>query len=236
MVVNIALIDGDNNFVKEINGFIRRFNRETGNECRVTHFSSGLDFISDYQPVFDVVMLDITLPMMDGLEVARRLRAMDEDIPIVFATSMVQMAIKGYEVNALDFLAKPIAYVTFNQRLQKVLEYLQKHSDHAVVLKVNGACKKVPTRDIKYIEVFGHFLIYHLLKEDIQIRGTLSKVEEALAPCNFLRCSDCFLINLRYVRGFTATSVFIDDKTFPISRRKKKEFKERLATFLGSGK
>ena len=235
MVVNIALIDGDNNFVKEINGFIRRFNKKTGNECRVTHFNNGLDIISDYQPVFDIVMLDIMLPMMDGLEVARRLRAVDKDIPILFATNMAQMAIKGYEVNALDFLVKPIGYSTFAQKLQKAIDHVNTHSDHAVILKVNGGCKKVSTRDIKYIEVFGHFLIYHLLKEDIQIRGTLSKVEEALTPFNFLRCSDCYLINLRYVSGFTATSVFIDEKTFPISRRKKKEFKERLANFLSGG-
>lgn len=232
MVVKIAWIDGDKNFAKEINNFIRRFNTETGNECALTYFNNGLDFISDYQPIFDIVVLDIALPLMDGLEVARRLRAIDKDVPIIFATSMAQMAIKGYEVNALDFLVKPIAYATFAQRLQKALDYVHTHGDHAVVLKMNGGCRKISARDIKYIEVFGHFLIYHLLKEEIQVRGSLSKAEEELAPFNFLRCNDCYLINLRYVNGFSTSSIFIDEQTFPISRRKKKEFKEKLTDFL----
>ena len=221
MVVKIAWIDGDKNFAKEINNFIRRFNTETGNECALTYFNNGLDFISDYQPVFDVVVLDIALPLMDGLEVARRLRAIDKDVPIIFATSI---------------LAKPIAYATFAQRLQKALDYVRTHGDHAVVLKMNGVCRKISARDIKYIEVFGHFLIYHLLKEEIQVRGSLSKAEEELAPFNFLRCSDCYLINLRYVNGFSTSSIFIDEKTFPISRRKKKEFKEKLTNFLVGSK
>lgn len=234
-MIHIALVEDDDKFVKTVEGFINRFNNEMKAQCNLTRFKNGLDFISSYQPVYDMVLLDIEMPLMDGMETAFRLRAIEEDIPILFVTNMAQMAIKGYEVNALDFMVKPVGYLTFVQKLQKAIDHVRTHSAHAVVLKMKDGCKKVSTRDIKYVEVFGHFLIYHLVKEDIQVRGTLSKVEEELAPFNFIRSSDCYLVNLRYVTGFTSNTIQIDNNEFPISRRKKKEFKERLTNFLGGG-
>lgn len=235
-MIKIALIDDDDNFVEQINQFINRFKQETGTECVLSRYTNGMDFVSDYNPIYDIIFLDIEMPMMDGMETAMRLRQMDQDVPIIFVTNMMQMAIKGYEVKALDFMVKPITYINFAQKLKKAIAYVRLNYNHNVVLKTQDGFKKMPIRDVKYVEVFGHSLIYHTQQGDIQVRGVLSQVESELESYSFLRCSNCFLVNLRYVENFTPTSVEIDGVELPISRRKKKEFTEGLTDYLGGGK
>ena len=165
-MIKIALVDNDNQFAGQMKFLVDCFVEETGIECALTRFSSGVDFISDYNPVYDLVFLDIDMPLMDGLETAKRLRRVDQDLPIIFVTNMLQMAIRGYEVNALDFIVKPLNYCTFEQKMKKALEYIKRNNYHSLVLKTSDGFKRVYIRDIKYIEVFGHSLIYHTIQED----------------------------------------------------------------------
>lgn len=235
-MIKIALVDDDESFVEQVNRFINRFMQETQTECVLSRYTNGMDFVSDYNPIYDIIFLDIEMPMMDGMETAMRLRQMDQDVPIIFVTNMMQMAIKGYEVKALDFMVKPITYLNFAQKLQKAIDYVQKNYNHNIVLKLQDGFKKMPIRDVKYVEVFGHSLIYHTQQGDIKVRGVLSQVESELESYSFLRCSNCFLVNLRYVDNFTSTSVEIGSVELPVSRRKKKEFTERLTDYLGGGR
>ena len=149
----------------------------------------------------------------------------------------MKTAIRGYEVDALDFMVKPVNYARFSQALKKAVAYLEKHGGHAMVLKLPDGIKKIQAKDVKYIEVMGHFLVYHTQEGSFQSRGSLSQVEEALAlykdKYNFIRCNSCFLVNLRYVKGFTPTSIEINGIELPISRRKKKAFMEELIQYFG---
>lgn len=235
-MIKIALVDDDDGFVEQINRFIHRFIEETEIKCSLTRYTSGIDFVSEYNPIYDIVLLDIDMPMMDGMETAVRLRQIDKDVPVIFVTNMMQMAVRGYEVRALDFIVKPITYLSFAQKMKKAIDFAERNNNHGFVLKMQDGFKKVQVRDIKYVEVFGHSLIYHTQQGDIKVRGVLSQVESELETYSFLRCSNCFLVNLRYVDNFTSTSVEVDGVELPISRRKKKEFAEGLTDYLGGGR
>ncbi len=234
--MRIVIVDADKNFVEQIKEYVKRFMDETGIDCTLARYSSGVDFISDFNAVFDVVFMETELSIMDGIETASRLRQIDMNIPIIFMTNATHMAIRGYEVGALDFVAKPVSYPTFTQKLKKALVHTQKNNNYSLILKMPDGFKRIYVRDIKYIEVFGHFLIYHTKHGDVQVRGSLVELEKELERYYFIRCSNCFLVNLRHVEGFTATTVEIDGLKLPISRRKKKEFAEQLSSYLGGGK
>lgn len=235
-MIKIAIIDDENAFVEQIRGYLQRFVGETGTECSLTPFTSGVDFISDYSPLYDIVFMDIEMPIMNGMETAQKLRQVDQDIPIVFMTNMAQMAIKGYEVNALDFMVKPISYMSFAQKLKKAVDYIKKNDNFSLALKTKEGFRRVYARDIRYIEVFGHFLIYHTMNEDLEVRGVLSQAADEMEPYGFLRCSNCFLVNLHYVETFDSNTVSIGGMKLPISRRRKKDFSEQLANYFGGGK
>jgi DNA-binding LytR/AlgR family response regulator len=94
---------------------------------------------------------------------------------------------------------------------------------------------RISIRDIMYVEVLGHNLIYHLREDEITVRGQLTKLEEELEPYNFSRCNDCLLINLRQVTGLSTGYVSVGEYKLPISRRRKKTFLEALNNYLGGG-
>ena len=81
-----------------------------------------MDILENYRPVYDIVFLDVEMKHLDGMETARRIRALDADVVLIFITNMAQYAIKGYAVGALDYVLKPVPYFAFSQQLQKAVD------------------------------------------------------------------------------------------------------------------
>ena len=98
-----------------------------------------MDFLEAYRPDFDLVFLDIELPLLNGIETARRLRELDSVVALVFITNMEQYAVNGYEVDALDFVVKPINYYRFSSMMRKALRIIARKEEKALPYpKANG--------------------------------------------------------------------------------------------------
>ena len=232
-MIRIAIVEDEKSAAEKIEGYIQQFSKEKNIECEVTYFTNGIDFVSDYRSLFDIVLLDIEMPHMDGLETAKRLRQIDQNVCIIFVTNMAQYAIKGYEVSALDFMVKPVKYFDFFVKLQKAISYVEANSDFSLVLETKDSIRKVSVREIRYVEVYDHWLIFHLAKENVTVRGKIKDMEETLSAHNFSRCHNCYLINLKCVTELTANYVVVAGEEIQVSRRRRKEFSERLTNFLG---
>ena len=124
-MIKVALVDNDRAFSFQIDGFIHRFMKEMNIDCEIVQYDNEIDFISDYLPIFDVIFINESLENLHGIDVAKRLRLIDEKIPIIFFADTAEAAIKGYEVNALDFIIKPVKYVSFIPKLKKLLAYFK---------------------------------------------------------------------------------------------------------------
>ena len=190
----------------------------------------GRDKIVYLKP--DVITLDIEMPRMDGMEAASQIRKTNSSAIIIFITSLAQYAYKGYEVEALDYMVKPITYATFSLRMQKVL-LKTKCSDTR--LKIGGITKQrfVPVRDIYYIESLGHNLTYHT-KEGVfseNTRQSLKKLESTLADYGFAKVSGSVIVSLRYVKRIKGNIVEMPDGTVEITRTMKDSFLSELLRF-----
>lgn len=234
-MVRIAIVDDDEEYRVQEREFIERYSEETGEQFEISYFNSGMDFITDYSPVYDIVFMDIEMPLMSGMETAKKLRERDDKICIIFITRMAKYAIEGYSVNAIDFVVKPIKFGNYIDKLKKALKYVDSRKEKEIVLKRDSNYIRVPVSSIYYVIKDKNYLVYNTVKGKITLRGTMKNVEEELAGCSFSICNSGCIVNLGYVQQVTQNSVLINGEEFPISRRRYKELKKEMFDYLRQG-
>lgn len=222
-MIRVAVVDDEKVCTDTLTEYLKRYEKQTGEKIAVSAFNQSIDFVSDYRPEYDVIFLDIEMPLLNGLQSAKKIRAMDDVVCIVFVTNMAQYAIKGYEVQAFDFVVKPIKYDAFRLKMKKIVDLVKEKETEEVVINSAGTIMRIKLKDVLYVEVMGHSLVYHMADgKEYTCPGQLSSTEEQLKKHNFSRCNNCYLVNLRRVTSITATDVVVGDVPVQISRRRKK--------------
>lgn len=233
-MLRIAVVEDDAGQAGQLVQYLERYGTENGEDIRSTVFRDGLDIVEDYQPVWDIILLDIEMPLLDGMTAAERIRALDPTVILIFITNMAQYAIKGYEVNALDFVLKPVNYYAFRMKLHKASRVLGERSTASVLVHADGGTRKLPISSLRYIEVRDHRLIYHSTEGDFALFGSLKELESSLGQ-NFARCNHCYLVHLRFVDGVQGDSVLVGEDALKISRTRKKAFMQQLSDYYRFG-
>ena len=239
--MEIALIDDEKTVSDLISEYLTRYEAEhpEAGAFRLTAYVSAHDFLAAYQWQFDLILMDIELDDLSGMEAARLLRKKDPEVLLFFLTNLAQYAVEGYEVDAADFMVKPVSYEAFSFKLEKALRLRAKRGGRQLRLQSGARSVRVSSETILYVEVRNHDLIYHLgaggaKKEDISLRATLKSAEETLEGLPFAKCNSCYLVNLREVYavdGFTLT--LTDESTLQISRNRRAGFLQEYTRFLG---
>ena len=230
--MNIFICDDNEADIAQIRSYTKIYFAMEPYDPLVKGFTSGDDLLND--PLIpDIVFLDIEMPHMDGMTAARKLREKDTGIKIIFVTNMAQYAIHGYEVDAVDFIVKPISYYVFVDKLKKALRYLNLNKEKMVVVHGNGEMMRIGSSQILYVEKDKNYLVFHTTKGNLQARGTMLDVEKELSQEGFSKCINGCLVNLKCVSKLEKDTVWIDEIQLPISRQRKKEFKEDFMRYLG---
>ncbi|EPR74543.1 two-component system response regulator protein [Winogradskyella psychrotolerans RS-3] len=162
----------------------------------------------------DLLFLDINMPKQTGLDFYKSLKNPPE---VIFTTAYSQYAVDGFEVNAIDYLLKPIAYERFLMAINKVIKKKMTTDNDFLILKENKVLHKVFYTDIQYIEAFGDYVKVHTTEKTIVTHSTLSKFMSSL-PDNFLRIHKSFCINLNKMNRLSGNQITIDTHTIPIGQ------------------
>lgn len=233
-MIKIAICEDREDSAALLLAHLDRYAAKHGEEFSYTRFPNGLVFIEEYRAEYDVVFMDIDMPIMNGMEAAKRLRERDPYVPLVFITDLRQFALKGYEVEALDYLVKPVAYPAFEAMMARVRKNLAKKQGESLVLQTSQGAVKVKIEDILYLEVAHHYVIYHTVAGEISFFGSLSEEEKRLPAELFIRCNSCFLVNLSRVTKVQDGEAHLGAVCrLPISRNKKAAFMEKLLEYMG---
>lgn len=112
-MLKIAIVEDEREYYDQLSGHIVRYAADHNISHDITLFSDGVAFLTGYQPVYDIVFMDIQMPHISGFEASQRLRELDPKVRLVFVTSYTQFAPRGYEVEASGFLVKPVSYLSF---------------------------------------------------------------------------------------------------------------------------
>ncbi len=233
-MISIALVDDNKKDLAIMQNYLSTAKESGAFDFTVDSYTDSLEFIENYKGNYDVVFLDIEMPHLDGMELARKLRRTGSECCIIFITNMPQYAVQGYEVDAIAYLIKPVRYFNFTQVLKKSIERVKKRreEDVSIVINTRQEVKVLPSSTILYVEVESHNLVFHTTDGgELRTRDSLKALEERLVGMNFCRCNSCYLVNLRYVDSVVGNIVRVGGVELLMSRHKKKEFVEKYMKY-----
>ncbi|QTB90450.1 response regulator transcription factor [Bifidobacterium saguini] len=234
MMVAFAVVDDDIEARKQISAFISRFAGERQLDTTITAFADAAELLHHYKPEYDVIFLDIEMQQVDGIKAAKVIRETDPATIIVFVTNMAQLAIKGYEVEALDFVVKPIDYYSFAMVMRKALQRMERRRSSTIKLITRDAVHVVPIDRIDYVEVQDHYITYCTADGNYTIKGTLGQAEQALQSGNFMRCNRWYLVNIDNITGLEGNTITVGNHRIEVSRSKKQEILRAIALSAGA--
>ncbi len=235
-MLRVAIVDDEKDACEHLARLVARYASthtqaiETTTHTSANAFLANLEF-ADAAP--DIAFLDIEMPGLDGMQAAHTLREKGFDGQIVFVTNMAQFAIRGYEVGALDFIVKPVDYVTFEFKFARVAQVARRRQDAFVVLDTKSGFVRLRLADLIYVEVSDHKLIYHTTAGNIELWGTIKAAAANLEPRGFAFCNACYLVNLDKVTGLDGDFVRLGDVSLKVSRGKSHAFLDALARSVG---
>ena len=234
-MIRIAIAEDDPQCFAQLERYIGEYGREIGRAFQVTRYDNGEDLVERYKPEFDLILMDVEMPFMDGMTAAGYVREKDPEVVIVFVTNLAQYAIQGYSVNALDYILKPVSYFAFSQRLGRALQYVKKREEACITVAVKGGAVKLEVNAIYYIERLGRQLMFPPRSGIHASTATLQQVEQALEGKGFVRCNKGYLVNLEHVDGIQDGCAVVRGDRLLISRGRRTPFLEALADWVGGG-
>ncbi len=230
---HIAVVEDEKEFSEQLQEFLKRYEEEQGTKFKVSVFCDGAEILEEYQNIYDIILLDIEMPKMNGMDAAVEIRKVDTDVVLMFITNMAAYAIRGYEVEALDFVMKPITYYSFAMKMTRALKRVRRKEQQQIALTLPGGMKKLGIQQIYYIEVQNHMLHYHTNEGEYMVRGTMQSVEEMLKPYPFVKCNHWYLVNLAHVSEVQKNTVIVEGHELEISRRNRTPFLKALTEYVG---
>ncbi len=231
-VITVAVVEDDDKEAERIKSYLVSYGKENDENFNVLHFSDGLEFLEKIRPEIDVVFMDIEMPFLNGMDAAKKLRQSDPSVPLVFITNLKQYALNGYEVEAMDFLVKPVAYAAFSTMMGRVCARLALCTDKEIFIQNAQGGVKIKISDIFYVEVIKHYVIFHTPRGEVKMWGSLSDIEKRLPADRFARCNNCYLVHLAYATRLEGNDLYVGGDVLAVSRGKKQEFMQRLLDYM----
>ncbi len=232
-MINIAIVEDDATQRTQLAACVKAYFTENNQPVRITEYSDGAAILENYPKNPDLILMDIDMPKLDGLEASRRIRTFDADVLLIFITNMIQCALDGYSVDAMDFIVKPVNEWNCRQSFLRALRRIRHRRGHHIRLQ----CKKNPVvlniNKILYAETQSHAVLLHLKTGELIISESMQSLESKTSGFPFFRCHSSFLVNLDAVDQIGRTEVFVAGVPIPVSKYRRAEFMQAMTNYIG---
>lgn len=232
-MIRIAVVEDEQAYRHQIVEYLHRYEKENKEKIQISVYRDGDDILQEYRAQFDVILMDIQMRFVDGMSAAEEIRGRDAEVILIFITNMAQYAIRGYQVDAMDYVLKPISYFSFSQKIAKAAARIGKRHGGHVTVPVKGGVCRLAVSDIYYVESEGHNLLYHTKNGTLVSAGTMKSAEEMLEKRHFSRGNKGYLINLEHVEGVKDKCARVNGENLLLSRLGMKKFMQDLTHYWG---
>lgn len=199
MKVKIAICDDLKAEQIQLANYIRAYCAEQSLEVGIKLYSSGEELLDSFRSgMFHILFLDIYMDGLDGVQTARKIRETDQTCAIIFATTSEEHGLVSYEVQASDYLVKPIRAEEVASAMDWCVEQIRSTYRILTVTCESGTVS-LPLRDIQYIEIQGHTAMLHTADRVLVTRRGLDELEQEIRHPDFLRCHRSFLVNMNHI-------------------------------------
>lgn len=234
-MIRIAIVEDNDEDAVRMKEYLDKYAEDNGLEFYLQRYSDAESFMRVYND-YDIIFMDIVMKNLDGMAAARLLRESKNNAALVFVTNMMQYALEGYSVNALDFMVKPLNYYNFALKMDRIYEYVRSRMKKEIIVSSKTSKTVIMISDIKYIEVANHTVTYHTNEGKVMSSGSLKEIVRILDGNSFCLCNQCYLVNLNCVKRVKGNDLQLSDGTvLQISLPKRKNFMKQLAYFYGRG-
>ncbi|MCL2189842.1 MAG: LytTR family DNA-binding domain-containing protein [Defluviitaleaceae bacterium] len=204
-----------------LHGIVTKFAQTRATSVIIDVFESAEQFLLGSATEYDIILLDIQMGALNGVELAHKIRKENERTAIIFITALPDFVQEGYEVSALHYLTKPVSENKLLEVLDKAAARFSKEAQEkpSLLLPVDGAQRRIPLADILYIESLAHYVLITTVTHVHNVKMPISKLE-ALLDANFIHCHRSYIANIRHISKITKTDItFENGKEIPLSRR-----------------
>jgi len=231
-MIRIAICDDERYMSDDIRAMAFDFFHRKNMETAIVQFSCGEELLK-YDGQIDILFLDIQMKGMDGMETARKLRADKFRGFLIFITVLKEMVFQSFEVQAYDYLVKPVEEKQFEKTMERLYTSMQNASEDSLLVQKGYEGRIIPKDEIIFCEIIDRKIYLNLVSGEVldyyeQIEHLKTKLDD-----HFFRCHRSYLINLRHLKGYKNGTAYMDNgREVPVSRLRGKEFSAAVLRYM----
>ena len=231
-LIRIAICDDEKHMSDHIRAMASDFFRKKNREIQLRTFSSGEELLS-YDGQIDILFLDIQMKGMDGIETARKLRDSKFRGFLIFITVLKEMVFQSFEVQAYDYLVKPVEEKQFEKTMERLYVSMQNAGEDSLLVQKGYEGRIIREDEIVFCEVIDRKIYLNLASgEVVDYYERIENLETKLGS-HFFRCHRSYLINLKHLKGYKNGTACMDNgKEVPVSRLRSKEFSSVVLQYM----
>lgn len=237
--MRIAICDDDKAELEKVTKTVERFDlfRQSNHEITVQTFTTGDDILRAITKhgSFDLLLLDIVMPGMNGIELAEEIRRSNSNCKIIFLTCSPEFAVCSYKVAAFYYLLKPFDEAELTSLLNRALDEMAQEQSASIVVKGHSKLTRIQIYTIQHVEIVRHNILFHLRNHEVlSSYGSLTEFQDVLlSDKRFIQCHRSFIVNMNAVISISNKDFILEDKTLvPISKQEYPQVKNAYINYF----
>ena len=232
-MINIGICEDELNYRVNIKDMLGDILSTYSINYKIYEFSSGEELLSNYPKDLDILIMDIQMKIINGMDTARKIREFDQNLEIIFMTSFSEFMQEGYEVKAYRYILKPISERKISRNILPCINEIMKKKNNYLTINVKNYVDRIKIDSIVYIETDRPNILIYTNDNKYTTKMSISKIDKILREHGFFRCHNSYIVNLKLVESMNSNTLKIGEKYIPISKYRVKELKLALTNILG---